>query len=307
MNDRSVRSCATRDTERNDRSVSQQSRAYAPTRLQSQGTPCALSCSSVLWPSRTSKRTGVGVCSILVSGTLLSTPHPLSVTSPHPLCSVAIKSIPKSELFSAEAVQDEIETLRTVRHTNVMELLDVFEDRKNVHIVTPLYEGGELFDAITLRGRYTFSESDAASIVRQILLALECCWDSDIAHRDIKPENILFKKKAAAEGSSGGNNSSDGSSSSSNSDSGSSSDSSSGGNSSRRSSGGVAVPDEVADGTFDDLVLVDFGMARKHVPESRPMVAQVGSPSYVAPEVLKGTGYVTASVTASVVWFQDFM
>ena len=235
----------------------------------------------------------MGAWSILVSDTLLSTPHPRSFTSPHVLCSVAIKSIPKSELFSAEAVQDEIETLRTVRHTNVMELLDVFEDRKNVHIVTPLYEGGELFDAITLRGRYTFSESDAASIVRQILLALECCWDSDIAHRDIKPENILFKKKAAAEGSSGRNNSSDDSSSSS-SNSDSSSDSSSGGNSSRRSSGGVAVPDEVADGTFDDLVLVDFGMARKHVPESRPMVAQVGSPSYVAPEVLKGTGYVTA-------------
>ena len=254
----------------------------------------------------------MGAWSILVSDTLLSTPHPRSFTSPHVLCSVAIKSIPKSELFSAEAVQDEIETLRTVRHTNVMELLDVFEDRKNVHIVTPLYEGGELFDAITLRGRYTFSESDAASIVRQILLALECCWDSDIAHRDIKPENILFKKKAAAEGSSGRNNSSDdsssSSSSSSNSDSGSSSDSSSGGNSSRRSSGGVAVPDEVADGTFDDLVLVDFGMARKHVPESRPMVAQVGSPSYVAPEVLKGTGYVTAHrfTGSSVVWFHRF-
>lgn len=44
--------------------------------------------------------------------------------------------------------------------------------------------GGELFDQIVKRGSY--SESDAAAIVKQILEAVQYMHSNGIAHRDLK-------------------------------------------------------------------------------------------------------------------------
>jgi serine/threonine protein kinase len=53
--------------------------------------------------------------------------------------------------------------------------------------------GGELFDQIVKRGSY--SEADAASIVKQILEAVQYMHNNGIAHRDLKPENLLCTGK----------------------------------------------------------------------------------------------------------------
>lgn len=50
--------------------------------------------------------------------------------------------------------------------------------------------GGELFDEISKRG--TFSEVDAAKIIRQIASAIKYIHERNIVHRDLKPENLLF-------------------------------------------------------------------------------------------------------------------
>jgi len=49
--------------------------------------------------------------------------------------------------------------------------------------------GGELFDQIIAKGSY--SEKDAANIIRQILKAISYMHSNGIAHRDLKPENLL--------------------------------------------------------------------------------------------------------------------
>eukprot|EP00947_MAST-08B_sp_MAST-8B-sp1_P003051 g3051.t1 len=143
-----------------------------------------------------------------------------------------------------------------------METLGVFEDRKNVHVVSPLYAGGELFDAISSRGQHTFSERDAAAIVRQILEAVDHCHQQDVTHRDLKPENIMFKNDGSHYDLS----------------------------SEQHADSAQNQASEMGDG-FDDLVIVDFGMARYHRHSEPPMRSQVGSPSYVAPEVVRGLGY----------------
>jgi len=55
--------------------------------------------------------------------------------------------------------------------------------------VLELATGGELFDQIVSRGSY--SERDAANIIRQILEAVGKMHAEGIAHRDLKPENLL--------------------------------------------------------------------------------------------------------------------
>ena len=53
--------------------------------------------------------------------------------------------------------------------------------------------GGELFDEIVNRGKYT--EVDAAKIVHKILCAVDYLHGMGIAHRDLKPENLLLSDR----------------------------------------------------------------------------------------------------------------
>ena len=53
--------------------------------------------------------------------------------------------------------------------------------------------GGELFEEIANRGKFT--ESDSCIILRQVLSAVKHLHDKNIAHRDLKPENILLDDK----------------------------------------------------------------------------------------------------------------
>jgi tRNA A-37 threonylcarbamoyl transferase component Bud32 len=107
----------------------------------------------------------------------------------------AIKSIRKAKVSKIEVLKREIQILREVRHPNIIELVDVFEDDKYLHLVTELCTGGELFDRIIAKTQSPeghYSERDAAALIRDILDAIAYCHSKGIVHRDLKPENFLF-------------------------------------------------------------------------------------------------------------------
>jgi calcium-dependent protein kinase len=81
-------------------------------------------------------------------------------------------------------------------HANVVKLVDVFEDKRNVHIVMELCTGGELFDRIVARGHY--SEKSAAQIIRAIVEVVAHCHTMGVVHRDLKPENFLLSSAGSA-------------------------------------------------------------------------------------------------------------
>lgn len=56
-----------------------------------------------------------------------------------------------------------------------------------------LCNGGELFDAITSRKRY--SESNSARVVRSILSVVHFMNHRGLMHRDLKPENVVLLNK----------------------------------------------------------------------------------------------------------------
>jgi len=102
----------------------------------------------------------------------------------------AIKVIAKNQAEDDIAVlRREIEIMKKLKHKNIIQLYEVYEEDENIYIVVEIVTGGELFDHIITRG--TYSERDAANIIRQVLEAVEFMHKSKIAHRDLKPENIL--------------------------------------------------------------------------------------------------------------------
>ena len=111
----------------------------------------------------------------------------------------ANKTILKSQLDQRlHHIYREIDILTKVTdHPNILKMVDYREDQDNVHIITEKYNGGELFDII---GENTtaygcLSEGLSASIIKQVLEALEYLHSMDICHRDVKPENILFESE----------------------------------------------------------------------------------------------------------------
>ena len=80
--------------------------------------------------------------------------------------------------------------MRSVDHPNIVKLYEVYVDVEHVHLVMEHCCGGELFERITSKGKFT--ETDAKSLVKKLLKAIKHLHDKGICHRDIKPENLLY-------------------------------------------------------------------------------------------------------------------
>ena len=110
----------------------------------------------------------------------------------------------------------EVCSWRPDRKGGVIELVDLHEDASNLYFVTELCRGGQLTDRIhdkveegaRLRAEHwtsppCFSDDDAATVLRQVLTALDFLHSRNVCHRDVKPENILFLHPEGTKGADG--------------------------------------------------------------------------------------------------------
>lgn len=105
---------------------------------------------------------------------------------------VAVKIILKKTLQgNVQMVLDELHLLQQLKHPNIVAFKNWFESKTKFYIVTQLATGGELFDRICDKGKFT--ERDAAKTVQEVLSALVYLHEEkDVVHRDLKPENLLY-------------------------------------------------------------------------------------------------------------------
>ncbi|KAL3806920.1 hypothetical protein ACHAXA_005492 [Cyclostephanos tholiformis] len=169
----------------------------------------------------------------------------------------AIKSIRKDDPnFVARDLMREIEMLRVAGgHGGIIRLFDVYEDDTHVHLVTDLCEGGELFDRVIAR-RGGSSSSSRGDDDDDECVDVPCLTEGEAAR-------ILGQILDAL---------------------------------SHMHGLGIAhrdvKPENVMFATTDDdspVRLIDLGLSRGHDGASEgPMSRVVGTPYYIAPEVLRG-------------------
>jgi len=103
----------------------------------------------------------------------------------------AVKIIDKATIEPEEKglLRTEIAVLKLVNHPNIIRMEGLYESKSSIYIVMEMLKGGELFERIV--GRPRFTEQEAAKLIRPLLESVAYLHDLGIVHRDLKPENIL--------------------------------------------------------------------------------------------------------------------
>ena len=163
----------------------------------------------------------------------------------------ACKEISKSKMKDIQKFKNEINIMSQCDHPNIVKLVEIYEDRLHYDIIMEELSGGTLTERLLKKMEEegeTFSEKEAAIIFKQIMSAINYCHCKGIVHRDLKLENVLFIEK---------------------------------------------------DNNLD-IKIIDFGLSRyagnqlvdlmEIITDEKTvkMNESVGTPQYIAPEVLKG-------------------
>ena len=112
------------------------------------------------------------------------------------VCRRCVK-IDTEEEFAVKIISRKVDAVREIRlleicqgHPGVVKLIEVLQDDCHTYLVMELLKGGELFRRI--RSKKRFTESEAASIMNQLVSVVSYMHNIGVVHRDLKPENLLF-------------------------------------------------------------------------------------------------------------------
>ncbi|XP_038581392.1 serine/threonine-protein kinase DCLK2 [Micropterus salmoides] len=109
---------------------------------------------------------------------------------------LAVKIVERSKLIGREhMMQNELSLLGSLCHPRIVRLFAHHHTRTHSYLVMELVSGGDLFEAISERGK--FSEAEAGLMVSDVSEALNYIHCKSIVHRDLKPENLLIEYVAA--------------------------------------------------------------------------------------------------------------
>lgn len=102
---------------------------------------------------------------------------------------VAVKAFSKEKQYSGdkgrESLENEIQLMRRLNHSNIMRLEGVYETENSVYVILEYLEGMQLNEM--LKSGKKIEAEEARQIIRNILQGLGHLSKNRIIHRDLKP------------------------------------------------------------------------------------------------------------------------
>ncbi|XP_050331436.1 serine/threonine-protein kinase S6KL [Bactrocera neohumeralis] len=114
-----------------------------------------------------------------------------AATPLHPAPIYALKVLKKSKIIEENSVQqikDEADIQKLCgHHSFIVQQVDSWQNRRNLHILSEYVPNGELFSKLT-----HFSLDLIRVYLAEIALAIDFLHNAGVIYRDVKPENILL-------------------------------------------------------------------------------------------------------------------
>jgi len=89
-----------------------------------------------------------------------------------------------------QAFVKEAKTITSLKHPNIIEVIDVFDENNTSYMVMTFVEGQDLQTIVETQGRLSYP--DAVNYIAQIASAVGYIHEKHILHRDIKPQNVMI-------------------------------------------------------------------------------------------------------------------
>ncbi|XVF09426.1 hypothetical protein REPUB_Repub07fG0091800 [Reevesia pubescens] len=180
----------------------------------------------------------------------------------------AIKVLKKADMIRKNAVESilaERDILISVRNPFVVRFFYSFTCRENLYLVMEYLNGGDLYSL--LRNLGCLDEEVARVYIAEVVLALEYLHSLHVVHRDLKPDNLLIAHDGHIKLTDFG----------------------------LSKVGLINSTDDLSGPAVSSTSLLDDEQpqlsASEHQQERRKKRSAVGTPDYLAPEILLGTGH----------------
>jgi len=108
---------------------------------------------------------------------------------------VAIKKFlePDNERIVRKIANREVKILKSLRHENLVNLIEVFRKNKRIYLVFEFIEQN-LLQEIEKSGN-GLGETRTREIMFQVVRGIDFMHTNNFIHRDLKPENVLVNSK----------------------------------------------------------------------------------------------------------------
>ncbi|XP_022842864.1 probable serine/threonine protein kinase IREH1 [Olea europaea var. sylvestris] len=180
----------------------------------------------------------------------------------------AIKVLKKADMIRKNAVESilaERDILISVRNPFVVRFFYSFTCRENLYLVMEYLNGGDLYSL--LRNLGCLDEDVARVYIAEVVLALEYLHSLRVVHRDLKPDNLLIAHDGHIKLTDFG----------------------------LSKVGLINSTDDLSGPAVSETSLMEEDepqlSASEHQQERRKQRSAVGTPDYLAPEILLGTGH----------------
>ncbi|KAL2539409.1 putative serine/threonine protein kinase IREH1 [Abeliophyllum distichum] len=180
----------------------------------------------------------------------------------------AIKVLKKADMIRKNAVESilaERDILISVRNPFVVRFFYSFTCRENLYLVMEYLNGGDLYSL--LRNLGCLDEDVARVYIAEVVLALEYLHSLSVVHRDLKPDNLLIAHDGHIKLTDFG----------------------------LSKVGLINSTDDLSGPAVSGTSLMEDDepqlSASEHQQERRKKRSAVGTPDYLAPEILLGTGH----------------